>query len=533
MQNYKNIYCGRLVFDHLQKTSGQAVNQWLRNELGFGSATDNLVGDHRDLIRQYGGDFPIISGHFFFNGAGFDPRYRYMTLLREPVDRVISWLFFLLKNHGPEMQEVQEWYHWSQDFVSSSGSKLNAGLSPYISNVYINHFLEIENKGEILADSEKVATALSAIKTYDVVGLYEEMPEFLADAADLIGIPAPKSIPRVNVTASRPTVQQVSPELRQQIIELNQLDIRLYNEVVVWKKAQPPKERKKILVSPWQKYEPVRDRVFTTPEIPAVMAVLREGAAVIHGQMLTFEVDFLLTRQVAELEAGIHIFDENKKWAFGTNSTLQGKAYRDVAAGSHRITHHLIANLPVGKYTAGFAFAERLPKGEVQELAWYDVLCEFRVHHDVSLPFAGYTCLPAEVTLQPSDDSLIVQEPVGNITPAGLIVPMCPNEERKIAVTVRNTGNQHWQGDVFRPVRLSYHWYDQTGKPVLYDGLRTNLPEGGITPGSTVEMEMTVQAPASPGRYELVLTLVQELVGWFETKGFKPYKIEVDVVAAG
>ncbi len=33
---------------------------------------------------------------------------------------------------------------------------------------------------------------------------------------------------------------------------------------------------------------------------------------------------------------------------------------------------------------------------------------------------------------------------------------------------------------------------------------------------------MQVQAPPSPGDYQLVLTLVQEQVAWFEALGFMP-----------
>lgn len=532
MKHRANVYGKRVIFDHLQKTAGQAVNKWLRDELGIGSVTDNLGGDHGELIRQYGGEYSIISGHLAFHGADLDPRYQYITLFREPIDRVISYLFFTLKNHNRE--ELYNLYCWTQDFILSNGSKLNNGLLPHISDIYTKHFIAIGNKNTNAVDSEKVERSLSTIKDYDVVGLYEEMPEFLADFAALLGIPAPKSIARVNVTSSRPVVTQISPELRQRIIDLNQLDIRLYNEVVAWKKSQLPEKREPILVSPWQKYEPVRDRAFTTLDIVEMRAELQEDYEVIHGQMITFDVDFMLNRQIHELEAGIHIFDGNRGLAFGTNNTLQGKKYMNVAPGSHRITHHLIANLPAGKYTAGFSLAERLPDGGQQELAWYDVMCEFRVQYEAHPPFAGYVSLPAEITMQPTalaDDGLIVQEPVGNIIPGKIPATMRSNEKYKIPVTVSNTGNQIWIGDTFRPVNMSYHWYDQTGNqlPDSFDGLRSPLPPGGIPPGKTLDMEMLVQTPARPGRYCLVLSLVQESVSWFEEKGFQPYKVEVDI----
>jgi hypothetical protein len=32
-------FSGRVIFDHLAKTAGQAVNQWLKNELGTAPRT--------------------------------------------------------------------------------------------------------------------------------------------------------------------------------------------------------------------------------------------------------------------------------------------------------------------------------------------------------------------------------------------------------------------------------------------------------------------------------------------------------------
>ena len=92
-----NVFGGRVVFDHLPKTAGQAVNAWLRAELGESCVTTNLIGEHRALIHQYGGDYSVISGHVHFSREGLDPRYQYITCLREPIDRAVSWLFFVTK----------------------------------------------------------------------------------------------------------------------------------------------------------------------------------------------------------------------------------------------------------------------------------------------------------------------------------------------------------------------------------------------------------------------------------------------------
>jgi hypothetical protein len=40
---------------------------------------------------------------------------------------------------------------------------------------------------------------------------------------------------------------------------------------------------------------------------------------------------------------------------------------------------------------------------------------------------------------------------------------------------------------------------------------------------------MTIRAPESKVVYQLVLTLVQEMVCWFEERGFEPARLEVEV----
>ncbi|WP_441459338.1 hypothetical protein [Burkholderia thailandensis] len=102
MKEQRRVFGGRVIFDHLPKTAGQAVNAWLGNALGAGCVTPNLIGRHRDLIRRYGGEYSVISAHIDFRGSSLDPRYQYLTCFREPIDRAISWLFFLMNNHDAE-----------------------------------------------------------------------------------------------------------------------------------------------------------------------------------------------------------------------------------------------------------------------------------------------------------------------------------------------------------------------------------------------------------------------------------------------
>lgn len=50
-------------------------------------------------------------------------------------------------------------------------------------------------------------------------------------------------------------------------------------------------------------------------------------------------------------------------------------------------------------------------------------------------------------------------------------------------------------------------------------------------PGEIVHVSIIIKAPDTPGLARLQLTLVQEGVAWFETKGFAPALLEVSILS--
>lgn len=410
------VFSGRVIFDHLAKTAGQAINKWLRESIGYGCVTQNLKGKHRKLIEQYGGLYPIISGHVHFhNSEGLDPRYQYITQLRDPVDRVVSWVYFVYNNHTDyQLPQVRQ---WAKVFLDSNGLEIPEGFLGSVSNCYVEHFCRVYGLGTESND-EKLANALAAIKQYDVVGFYEAMPEFLAEVATLIGIQIPEEITPVNVTKLRPKVDEIPQVMRDRILELNQLDIRFYAEVLAWKSTilkSKSKQDSPISTTKWIKYETEwnkakqsNERVITTEDLKIVNAEIREGFDIQYGQSMIFDVDFIVTREISDLNMGIHIFDSKKNWAYGTNSKMLGQSHKSISEGSYRVSHHITANLPAGNYTAGFAFVDTLTDGIVcdRELAWQDVMCKFQIFHKTTNEFVGYSNLKAEMNLYPFTEML-------------------------------------------------------------------------------------------------------------------------------
>jgi hypothetical protein len=385
------------MFDHLPKTAGQAVNSWLSSTLGNGCVTDNLIGKHRELISSYGGTFSVISGHILFDPEeGLDPRYQYVTLVREPVDRVISWLYFVTKNHTQD--QLGSLFISCLEFLDSEGSMLSEELIPAISNLYVNHFSNIISTSE--AEEEvRLNNALSALKMYDVIGTYEDISRFTNDLGAFIGVPAPEKLEQVNATAWRPATAEVSPNLRDRIAKLNHLDLQFYSEVKKLLAAVPARMAPTSQL--WSSLPQRSPRIKNCEALMVNEISMRSPANVQDGDVITFVLDIQLNRHVDKFEAGIHIFDDQGRWAFGVNNDMLDINYTNVMPGRYRVLHHLVARLPTGSFTAGFSFSDISGKRR-SELFWHDAACSFAVTSSQQHPGVGYSICPARQSLVPS-----------------------------------------------------------------------------------------------------------------------------------
>ena len=90
---------------------------------------------------------------------------------------------------------------------------------------------------------------------------------------------------------------------------------------------------------------------------------------------------------------------------------------------------------------------------------------------------------------------------------------------------LENLGSATW-----RPgrVKLAYHWLDDRDNPIVWDGLRSELP-GPVAPGARVAVAARLRCPIPPGRYRLAWDLVEEGRFWFGELGNEPLAVEVEV----
>lgn len=116
----------------------------------------------------------------------------------------------------------------------------------------------------------------------------------------------------------------------------------------------------------------------------------------------------------------------------------------------------------------------------------------------------------------------LLEECDGHLNGINCPEKLSPGQELGIEVSITNTSTHPWHGYGSHPVLLSYHWLDAGGVTFQHDGLRTPLRCERVDAGQTVIEMVNVVAPAAKGHYQLMVTLVQEGICWFERQGFKP-----------
>jgi hypothetical protein len=82
--------------------------------------------------------------------------------------------------------------------------------------------------------------------------------------------------------------------------------------------------------------------------------------------------------------------------------------------------------------------------------------------------------------------------------------------------------------DRVHSLALSYHWLNESGKMLPYDGWRTIIPYP-IFAGQERNIKMTIIAPPNDGNYIMEMDLVQIGYTWFKDKGGQTTRIPIKV----
>ena len=87
------------------------------------------------------------------------------------------------------------------------------------------------------------------------------------------------------------------------------------------------------------------------------------------------------------------------------------------------------------------------------------------------------------------------------------------------SVELENAGTAAWRSaGEDHGVRVGYHWLDELGNPLVWDGWRGSFDEP-VPPGGRARCSLPVLGPIPPGRYRLALDVVDEGRTWLSELG--------------
>lgn len=225
-----------LLFCHIPKTAGTSLKTlvaqasrsvaWVyKGELAIGNPNLDFAKSFRAGRRP-----EIVMGHFSFGGhrlLGIPPRYA--TILRNPIDRVVSLYRHqtaLTMAGGPVSPIIAD--------AIRSGMTLNAFITSQITEMTNNHMCRViagipPEAGMKLTDDWLYGLALHNLRRhYVIAGTMEAIDDAVAALGALLGWRDPR-LGTENV--SEGSVPELDPDTLATLNAFNALDLRLYREV--------------------------------------------------------------------------------------------------------------------------------------------------------------------------------------------------------------------------------------------------------------------------------------------------------------
>jgi len=224
-----NIY-DTIIFLHIPKTAGTTLNEILQQQFEpeqiyfLGPTAQKTIREYQELEAEEKEPVRLVSGHtpygFHEYVAGSST---YFTFLRDPVDRVVSFYHFVRKNeqHYLNSAVVNE-FDGIKSFINSGiTTMVDNGQTRLISGVWLK-----PGFGEVTSQDLEQAK-LNLKQNFSVVGLTEQFDATLLLFREIFTWQNIKYV-RQNVSKVSSTDRKLTPEEREAIVNVNQLDIALY-----------------------------------------------------------------------------------------------------------------------------------------------------------------------------------------------------------------------------------------------------------------------------------------------------------------
>jgi len=209
-----------LVFLHLQKCAGTTLHKIIEQQYArmYGEEAITSVPLHWWPFERNLKNILVFKGHFNYGQESrmllpeIDLPRTYITLLRNPVDRVLSGYHFHFIRF--------------KTYTKYAGEKVSI-LDFLKGNYLINSNLVTYQLG---GHQKNIHRALENLHKFDVVGTSEQFPGFLKQLNKQLGWPEDYTYERCNVQEDKVCREDLTEEEYSTCLEVNQNDLKLYEE---------------------------------------------------------------------------------------------------------------------------------------------------------------------------------------------------------------------------------------------------------------------------------------------------------------
>lgn len=222
-----------LIFLHIQKTGGITIQRMLRQKYGPSlpqRALKMVSGNAQPLpleasLKSKEMRDRYFAGHICFGVHRLLPQpYHYITLLREPVARVISLYDFARSNPTAFYHKIARRVSFEEFCLDVGLPELDNGQTRFIAGDRTDLFINQTPVGE--CDDQLLATAKKNMENhFSLVGLTEQFNLSMLLLAKLMGWSSCQYL-RLNSNSHKTAVPE---EIKAQIAARNSLDVALYD----------------------------------------------------------------------------------------------------------------------------------------------------------------------------------------------------------------------------------------------------------------------------------------------------------------
>jgi hypothetical protein len=219
------------LFNHIPKCAGVSYHALFNMIFGSDEVTHislNLETEYKIDAETYR-RWRVVIGHFGVRwNPILGPESRWLTALRDPVDRVVSTYFFW-RHDAPRSPEIP-YLNLAQtlsldEFVQSDHYLVGQGISNAQTWQLADDF---RVRYRSVSEQDALEVAKANLSRFDFIGLYESFPQSAARLCDYLGVPVPPQLPHENETSNRWNVDELSPATVDLIKARNEADLALY-----------------------------------------------------------------------------------------------------------------------------------------------------------------------------------------------------------------------------------------------------------------------------------------------------------------